>query len=493
MRVSWDSWARAERARIVAADRWRTIRELDSGGPVARLDGCEVVSFASNDYFGLSQHPAVRAAAHEAIERWGTGAGSARLIAGSRPVHSELERELADWKGADRTLLFPTGFAANLGVLSVVGGPDVTIISDQLNHASIIDGCRLARGEVRIYRHGDLGQVAGLLRDADRAVVVTDSVFSMDGDVAPLAELARLCAARDALLVIDDAHAALGPEPPRAGGPVLRVGTLSKMLGSAGGFVAGPGPLVDLIINRARSFIFTTAPAPAAAAAALAALRVLRSGKGTRSGEARRADRPGAAGSPVPDHPGGARRRVRRCGCLAGAPGPGSAGARDPAADRAARHLPPARGAVGRPQRRADQPAPDRPGRGCPGLSGWPSSAARPPTWARRGHLRLASQPAPAWRSGRRAQAAQSFARDGRPTDAELLAAASGQAPWDVCPAHRWYPAAMAPPMAAEARAGRPSPAPTSPPSRTGLPGRRSGSSKRRAAFALRWHPTATR
>ena len=123
MRVSWDHWARAERAEISAVDRWRTIRELDSGGPVARLDGCEVVSFASNDYFGLSQHPAVRAAAHEAIERWGTGAGSARLIAGSRPVHSDLERELADWKGAERALLFPTGFAANLGVLSVVGAP----------------------------------------------------------------------------------------------------------------------------------------------------------------------------------------------------------------------------------------------------------------------------------------------------------------------------------------------------------------------------------
>src|SRR5207247_702657 len=128
VRVSWERWARAERAEIAAADRWRTIRELDSGGPVAHLDGCEVVSFASNDYFGLSQHPAVLAAAHEAIERWGTGAGSARLIAGSRPVHSELERELADWKGAERALLFPTGFAANLGVLSVVGGPDVTII-----------------------------------------------------------------------------------------------------------------------------------------------------------------------------------------------------------------------------------------------------------------------------------------------------------------------------------------------------------------------------
>lgn len=278
--MSWDHWALAEGAEIIAAGRWRTIRELDSSGPVVHLDGSEVVSFASNDYFGLSRHPVVRAAAHEAIECWGTGAGSARLIAGSRPVHAELERELADWKSADQALLFPTGFAANLGVLSVVGGPGVTIISDELNHASIIDGCRLARGTVRIYRHGDVGQVAQLLKDADRAVVVTDAVFSMDGDLAPVAELARLCAARDALLVVDEAHAALGPEPPLASAPVLRIGTLSKMLGSVGGFVAGSGPLVDLIINRARPFIFTTAPAPAAAAAALAALRVLRSEEG---------------------------------------------------------------------------------------------------------------------------------------------------------------------------------------------------------------------
>lgn len=279
--MSWDRWALAEREAMITADRWRTIRELDRGGPVVQAEGDEVISFASNDYFGLSQHPAVRAAAHEAIERWGTGAGSARLIAGSRPVHSKLERELADWKGAERALLFPTGFAANLGVLSVLGGPGVTIISDQLNHASIIDGCRLARGTARIYRHRDIGQVAEFLNGADRAVVVTDAVFSMDGDLAPLAELARLCAARHALLVIDEAHAAIGPAPPLTGAPILRVGTLSKMLGSMGGFVAGPGPLVDLLINRARPFIFTTAPAPAAAAAALAALRVLQSDEGS--------------------------------------------------------------------------------------------------------------------------------------------------------------------------------------------------------------------
>src|SRR5207248_6719758 len=215
------------------------------------------------------------AAAHEATERWGTGAGSARLIAGSRPVHGELEGELAAWKHAERALLFPTGYAANLGVLSVLGSPGVTIISDQLNHASIIDGCRLARAEVRVYRHGDPGHAAELLKGTNRAVVVTDTVFSMDGDLAPVAELARLCADHDALLVLDEAHAVLGPEPPLSATPVLRVGTLSKMLGSAGRFAAGPGPLMDLLINRARPLLFTTPPPPAAPAAALAALRAL--------------------------------------------------------------------------------------------------------------------------------------------------------------------------------------------------------------------------
>jgi 8-amino-7-oxononanoate synthase len=278
--LSWESWALAEGAAIAGAGRWRTIRDLDGSGPVVTTAGREVISFASNDYFGLSRHPVVLTAAHQAIDRWGTGAGSARLIAGSRPVHCELEREVADWKQTERALLFPTGFAANLGVLSAIGGPGVTIISDQLNHASIIDGCRLARCVVRIYRHGDIAQVAELLKDAGRAVVVTDTVFSMDGDLAPVDDLARLCAARDALLVLDEAHAALSPEPLLGTGPVLRVGTLSKMLGSVGGFAAGPAPLVDLLINRARSFIFTTAPAPADAAAALAALRVLRSQEG---------------------------------------------------------------------------------------------------------------------------------------------------------------------------------------------------------------------
>ena len=248
-------------------------------------DGRRVVSFASNDYLGLTQHPAVVAAAHAALDRWGAGSGAARLVVGSRPVHDELETELAAWKHTDRAVLFPTGFAANLGVVSTFGGPGTLICSDELNHASLIDGARLARGDVAVYRHCDLDHLADLLarRGGRRALVVTDTVFSMDGDAAPLGELASLCAREGALLALDEAHAVLGPEPDLAsvdGLDVLRLGTLSKTLGSLGGFAAGPAKFADLIVNRARSYVFTTASTPADSAAALAALRVLRSSEG---------------------------------------------------------------------------------------------------------------------------------------------------------------------------------------------------------------------
>jgi 8-amino-7-oxononanoate synthase len=280
--VSWRAWASGEVDRIHAADRWRSIRTLDGGGgPAFVLDGAPVVSFASNDYLGLSQHPSVVAAAHEALDRFGTGSGSSRLIVGARPSHLSLEAALADWKGAERALLFPTGFAANLGVLSVFGGPGVTVCSDELNHASIIDGCRLSRADVAVYSHGDLDHLAKLLADAERAVVVSDTVFSMDGDVADVDALVALCSTHGALLVLDEAHAVLGPPvPSAAGADVLRVGTLSKALGSLGGFVAGDGPMIDLLVNRARPFIFTTASTPADVAAAAEALRVLRSPEG---------------------------------------------------------------------------------------------------------------------------------------------------------------------------------------------------------------------
>jgi 8-amino-7-oxononanoate synthase len=279
---AWRAWAQAEAERIRAAGRWRVTRDFDSHDAVSgRLDGRTVVSFAGNDYLGLRVHPAVIAAARAALERWGGGAGAARLLTGSRPVHGELEAALAEWKGAERALLFPTGYMANLGVLTALGRPGAPLLSDERNHASIIDGCRLARAEVAVYPHADTAAVARLLgRAGGAAVVVTDAVFSMDGDLAPLEELAWLCRRHQALLVVDEAHSVLGPEPDLGGAEVLRVGTLSKTLGAVGGFVAGPGPLIDLLRNRARPFVFTTALPPADAAAALAALGVVRSGEG---------------------------------------------------------------------------------------------------------------------------------------------------------------------------------------------------------------------
>jgi 8-amino-7-oxononanoate synthase len=273
------------RAHIRDAGRWRAPRALDAHGPEGTTDeGRRVVSFASNDYLGLTQHPRVVAAAHDALDRWGAGSGSARLIVGSRPIHTELERELASWKGMPRAALFPTGFAANLGVLSTFGSSDVLIASDELNHASIIDGCRLSRAEVRIFRHRDLDHLDSLLDergDGRRAIVVSDTVFSMDGDIADVDALVAVAQRHGALLVLDEAHAVLGPTlRVSADADVLRVGTLSKTLGSLGGFVAGPTRYVELVENTARPYIFTTAPTPADAAAALAALDLLRSPEG---------------------------------------------------------------------------------------------------------------------------------------------------------------------------------------------------------------------
>ena len=286
---AWRSWAAAETDGIRAADRWREPRDFDGAGPVGSVapDDTAVVSFASNDYLGLTQHDEVVAAAHAALDRWGAGSGSARLIVGSRPVHTELELALAAWKAMPRAVLFPTGFAANLGVLTTFGGPDVLVCSDELNHASIIDGCRLSRATVAVYRHADLDHLEWSLsrRGGRRCLIVSDTVFSMDGDLADLEGLCRVAARHDALLVLDEAHAVLGPTlatPLPGDVEIVRVGTLSKTLGALGGFVAASEPLAALVVNRARSYIFTTAATPADTAAALAALRVLEGSEGAR-------------------------------------------------------------------------------------------------------------------------------------------------------------------------------------------------------------------
>jgi 8-amino-7-oxononanoate synthase len=280
---TWSAWVEAELGAVRDAGRWRATRPFDACGPAGVLDGHQVVSFASNDYLGLAAHPAVAAAAGEAIARWGTGATASRLVVGTRPVHDALEAELAAWKGTEAALVLPTGYHANLSVLATVAGPGVTVVSDELNHASIIDGCRLSRAEVRIARHRDVDHVEALLAGAPgRALVVTDAVFSMDGDEAPVVGLAEVCAHRGALLVLDEAHAVLGPEVAADldGVDLLRIGTLSKALGSLGGWVAGSRRWIDLLVNRARPFIFTTGLPPADAAAALAAIEVVRSVEG---------------------------------------------------------------------------------------------------------------------------------------------------------------------------------------------------------------------
>jgi 8-amino-7-oxononanoate synthase len=285
--VTSAGWVRAELDAIRSQERWRATRAFDAHGPQGTLDGRPVVSFAGNDYLGLSCHPAVVAAAHEALDQWGTGATTSRLVVGSRPVHEALEADLAAWKGAEAAAVLPSGYAANLAVLTTFGGPDCLVVSDELNHASIIDGCRLGRSEVAVSRHADADHVDALLAGTDRPrrMVVTDSVFSMDGDEAPVRALAEVCARRGALLVLDDAHAVLGPADDLAGVEgldLVRVLTLSKALGALGGAVVGTRDAVDLVVNRARPYIFTTGLSPADAAAARAAVAVVRSPEGDR-------------------------------------------------------------------------------------------------------------------------------------------------------------------------------------------------------------------
>ena len=300
--MAWGAWIDGELDRVRAAGQWRQTRSFDARGPVGTTGGVDVVSFASNDYLGLSAHPTVIDAAIGAARTWGTGATASRLVVGTRPPHDELEEEISAWKGCEAALVLPTGYAANLAVLGVVGGPDVTVCSDELNHASIIDGCRLSRSSVRVYRHRDLEHLDSILAAAPgRRVVVSDTVFSMDGDLAPVDDLRESCRRHDALLVLDEAHAVLGPHPKvHVDGPLtIRVGTLSKTLGSLGGWVAASRKVIDLLVNRARPFIFTTGLTPADTAAALAALRVLRSDEG----DALIARLRGAVDRVLPGHP----------------------------------------------------------------------------------------------------------------------------------------------------------------------------------------------
>jgi 8-amino-7-oxononanoate synthase len=281
----------AERlAELEGLGRLRRLR-LVSGpqGPTVLLDGKPVLLLCSNNYLGLADHPRVREAAAEAAMRWGAGAGASRLISGTMTVHRRLEERLASFDHSEACLLFGSGYLANLGVIGALAGPGDAVFSDELNHASIIDGCRVSRAEVIVYRHLDVEHLEWSMRHhrhdrVARRLIVTDSVFSMDGDLAPLEAIVEIARAHGARVAVDEAHATgtVGPDGRGAiaeagleGEIDVKIGTLGKALGSYGAYVCAEEEMISYLINTSRPFIFSTAPSPPAAAAALAALELL--------------------------------------------------------------------------------------------------------------------------------------------------------------------------------------------------------------------------
>lgn len=287
----------------------RTLRTVDGQGPRAVVDGREVLLLCSNNYLGLAGHPALLEAAVAATWRYGAGSGASRLVSGTLPPHAQLEERLAVFKGTGAALLFNSGYAANTGILQGLYGPDDVIFSDELNHASLIDGCRLSRARGVVYPHGDVHALERLLvaeapKRKGRWLIVTDGVFSMDGDLAPLPALCALKERFDALLMVDDAHGTgvLGASGRGTGEELgclpridLHMGTLGKALGCAGAYLAAARPIIDTLINRSRPFIFSTSLPPATPAAALAALDLVESAEGAELRNNLRRNREGFA------------------------------------------------------------------------------------------------------------------------------------------------------------------------------------------------------
>ena len=273
---------------LAARHLTRCLTPLHSSvGPVVEIEGRQILLLASNDYLGLAMHPEVIQAAIEATQRFGTGAGASRLISGSLPPHQELESALAQFKGTEAALTFSSGYLANIGTIPALAEQGGLILADRLCHASLIDGCRLSAADFRIYRHNDTSHLKSLLakrHQARRTLIVTDGLFSMDGDLAPLPELSRLAQEYEAELYIDDAHGT-GVMGPHGRGTAehfgieaqipFHMGTLGKAFGSSGAYLAGTSIMIRYLMNTSRSFIFTTAPPPSSAAAATAALRIL--------------------------------------------------------------------------------------------------------------------------------------------------------------------------------------------------------------------------
>ena len=290
--------------RLEALDKEGLRRELrcveSAQGPRIQIDKQALLNFSSNDYLGLAHEPALKEAAIAAVKRYGTGAGASRLICGSLAPHHQLEETLAEFKGTEGVLCFSTGYAAALGTICALLGSQDVIVLDKLVHACIVDAARLSGAKLRIFAHNDLNELEDILKWAEqrhppasksKTLVLTESVFSMDGDHAPLRELVALKEKHGAWLMLDEAHASglygakrrgLAEETGVADQIEIQMGTLGKAFGASGGYICGSRTLVDYLVNRARSFIFSTAPVPAAAAAAAAGVRLVQSGEGER-------------------------------------------------------------------------------------------------------------------------------------------------------------------------------------------------------------------
>ena len=267
---------------------YRRLRVLDGEqAHTARFDGRDVINLSSNNYLGLTTHPALREAAIRAVRDLGAGSGSVRTIAGTMELHMELERRIAAFKHTEAAVVFQSGFAANAGTVAAILGKEDLILSDELNHASIIDGARLSRAAIKVFPHRDAAALGRLLEETasvKRRLVITDGVFSMDGDIAPLREIAALAREHGAIMMVDDAHSS-GVLGRNGRGTIdhfdlhgqvdIQVGTLSKAIGVLGGYVCGSKNLIEFLYHRARPFLFSTSHPPAVAAACLAALDVL--------------------------------------------------------------------------------------------------------------------------------------------------------------------------------------------------------------------------
>ena len=283
-----EHWLKSELDQLHQAGLWRSLRSVTTA-PTGRalLDGRDVILLGSNNYLGLSVHPIVTEAAATAARKYGTGASASRLMSGNCDLYTELEAKIAKVKETEAALVFGSGYLANIGTIPVLAGDRDLILSDALNHASLIDGCRLSHATKQIYRHCDIEHLESLLTQSTkfrRRLIVTDGIFSMDGDIAPLPEICELADRYDAMVMVDDAHS-FGVLGEKGGGTVehfglenrgvIQMGTLSKAVGGLGGYVAGSADLIDFLVNRARSFIFTTGLPPATLAGASAALDVI--------------------------------------------------------------------------------------------------------------------------------------------------------------------------------------------------------------------------